>query len=153
MWWIYFIIPSGDLLAAYRHRSFGWGYGHILLFAAIVAVGAGLHVAASAIEHHGTLSLPETLLCTAIPLALYLAMIYVLYSALTRAYDSSHTWMLIASAIPLAGSVIGACFGLGLPWCIAVLALTPWASVIGYELVGHQHNARMIEMAALAVGR
>ena len=39
MWWIYFVIPNGELLHAYRSRSFGWSYGHIPLFGAIVAVG------------------------------------------------------------------------------------------------------------------
>jgi low temperature requirement protein LtrA len=150
MWWIYFIIPSGHLLAAYRDRGFGWGYGHILLFAAVVAAGAGLHVAAYAIEARCTLSFPQTLLCTAIPVAIYIAMIFVLYSALTRAYDPAHTWMLIASAIPLAAAIVLSYAGVGLAWCIAALALTPWASVVGYELVGHRHNARMIEMAEAA---
>ena len=150
MWWIYFIIPSGELLVAHRNRSFGWGYGHMLLFAAIVAVGAGLHVAAYAIEGHCALSLPQTVLCTAIPVAIYIAAIFALYSALTRSYDPTHSWMLIASAVPIAASVGLSHFGVGLAWCIAVLALTPWASVFGYELVGHRHNARMIEEAEAA---
>jgi low temperature requirement protein LtrA len=150
MWWIYFIIPSGELLAAYRDRSFGWGYGHILLFAAVVAAGAGLHVAAYAIEGRCVLSLPQTLLCTAIPAAVYIAMIFALYSALTRDYDPAHTWMLIASAIPLVAAIALSYAGVGLAWCIAALALTPWASVVGYELVGHRHNARMIEQAEAA---
>jgi len=150
MWWIYFIIPSGELLAAYRNRSFGWGYGHMLLFSAIVAVGAGLHVAAYAIEGQCTLSLPQTLLCAAIPVAIYIASMFALYTALTRTYDPSHTWMLIASAIPIAASVVLSHIGVGLAWCIATLALTPWASVVGYELVGHRHNARVIEEAEAA---
>ncbi len=150
MWWIYFIMPSGELLATYRTRSFGWGYGHMLLFSAIVAVGAGLHVAAYAIEGQCALSLPQTLLCAAIPVAIYIASVFALYTALTRTYDPSHTWMLIASAIPIAASVVLSHLGVGLAWCIATLALTPWASVVGYELVGHRHNARMIEEAEAA---
>ena len=47
-------IPCGDLLHAYRSRVFGWGYGHIPLFGAIVAVGAGLHAAAYLLEHHSS---------------------------------------------------------------------------------------------------
>jgi low temperature requirement protein LtrA len=147
MWWTYFIVPWGELLAAYRNRSFGWGYGHIVLFAAIVGVGAGLHVAANAIEHHCVLSLPKTLLCTAIPVAVYIAVLYALYSALTRAYDPFHTWLIVLSALPIAGSVVLACTGIGLAWCIAALALTPWISVVGYELRGHRHNEHMIDVA------
>ena len=44
MWWMYFVIPSGELLHRFRNRSFGWGYGHLFLFAALAATGAGLHV-------------------------------------------------------------------------------------------------------------
>jgi low temperature requirement protein LtrA len=150
MWWIYFIVPSGELLAAYRERSFGWGYGNILVFASIVAAGAGLHVAAYTIEHHCVLSLPETLLCTAIPVGMYIATIYALYSALTRTYDPFHTWLLCGSAVPIAASIALACAGLGLAWCIAVLALTPWTSVVGYELVGHRHNERITQNALAA---
>jgi low temperature requirement protein LtrA len=153
MWWIYFIIPSGELLAAYRERSFGWGYGHMLVFASIVAVGAGLHVAAYAIEHHCALSLPQTLLCTAFPVGLYIATVYALYTALTRTYDAFHTWLLIASAVPLAASIVLASMGAGLAWCIAGLALTPWASVVGYELVGHRHNERVLQDARAAQER
>jgi low temperature requirement protein LtrA len=147
MWWTYFIVPWGEILAAYRHRSFGWGYGHIVLFAAIVGVGAGLHVAAYAIEHHCVLSLPKTLLCTAIPVAAYIAALYALYSALTRAYDPFHTWLLVLSALPIAGAVVLACTGVGLAWCVAALALTPWISVVGYELRGHRWNAHIIDVA------
>ena len=56
MWWIYFVVPERPLLHAHRERSFGWGYGHIPLFGATVAVGAGLHVAAYYIEHDTHLS-------------------------------------------------------------------------------------------------
>ena len=54
MWWMYFVIPSGELLHHHRNRSFGWGYGHLPLFASIAATGVGLHVAALHIEHAST---------------------------------------------------------------------------------------------------
>ena len=50
VWWTYFVIPHGHLLSAHRERSFGWGYWHIPLFGAVVAIGAGLHVAAYYLE-------------------------------------------------------------------------------------------------------
>ena len=30
-------------------------------------------------------------------------------------------------------------------WCLVVLALAPWVTVVGYELRGHEHNARVLE--------
>ena len=45
-WWTYFAIPWADVLELHRERSFIWGYGHIVVFGSLVAMGAGLHVAA-----------------------------------------------------------------------------------------------------------
>ena len=39
MWWIYFIVPSAQILHVHRERSFGWGYGHIPLIGAVVGDG------------------------------------------------------------------------------------------------------------------
>ena len=67
MWWIYFILPMGGLLERHRERSFGWGYGHIPLFGALAAVGAGLHAAAYYLEHHSVLGTTGTVLTVAVP--------------------------------------------------------------------------------------
>ena len=29
-------------------------------------------------------------------------------------------------------------------WCLLVLALTPWVTVVGYETVGHRHGDRVL---------
>jgi hypothetical protein len=31
-----------------------------------------------------------------------------------------------------------------LEWCLLVLALVPWVTVIGYETVGHRHNEEVL---------
>ena len=59
------------MLRAHRERSFGWGYGHIPLFGAVVAVGAGLHAAAYYLEHDSHLGATATVLTVAVPLAVY----------------------------------------------------------------------------------
>ena len=58
VWWTYFVIPSGHLLAAHRERSFAWGYGHIPVFGAVVAIGAGLHAAAYYLDESRTSTPP-----------------------------------------------------------------------------------------------
>ena len=70
IWWVYFVLPFGDLLHAHRERPFGWGYGHIPVFGAIVAVGAGLHAAAFYLEDHTELNATGTALTVAIPVAI-----------------------------------------------------------------------------------
>ena len=50
LWWTYFILPSARCSQRHRERSFGWGYGHMVVFGSLAAIGAGLHVAAYYIE-------------------------------------------------------------------------------------------------------
>jgi low temperature requirement protein LtrA len=144
VWWTYFVIPHGELVSAYRSRSFGWGYGQMVVFGAIVAIGAGLHTAAYFVEHHSELSEVGTLLTIAVPLAVYVAALYVLYSLLSRSLDPFH-WLLVAgTAVVLVLSVALVAAGVPLVWGLAVLALAPWVTVVGYESVGHRHNAEVL---------
>ncbi len=144
MWWTYFVVPCGEILHAHRERSFGWGYGHIPLFGALVAVGAGLHVAAYYLEHHSALDTTATLLTTAVPLAAYIAGIYLLYMQLTRTFDAFHVVLITGSAVVIAAAIGLAAGGVPLAWCVLVLAATPWVTVIGYETVGHRHNEAVL---------
>ena len=145
MWWIYFTIPAGDVLEARRsERSFGWGYGHIPMFGAIVAVGAGLHVSAYYIEGASALGEVATLLTVAIPTAIFVAGVFWMYSALTRSRDPFHVVLLAGSAAVLGGSLLLAAAGASLPWSLLVLALTPWVTVVGYELRGYRHDEEVL---------
>jgi low temperature requirement protein LtrA len=144
MWWIYFVIPSGELLHAYRSRGFGWGYGHIPLFGAVVAVGAGLHAAAYSLEHHSALSETQTLVSVVIPLAVYFVCVFGFYSVLTRTIDPLHIWLVLVTAAVMAAAVVISMAGAPIPVSLLVLALAPWVSVVGYELAGHRHNAEVL---------
>jgi low temperature requirement protein LtrA len=144
MWWIYFVVPCGEILARRRGRSFGWGYGHIPLFAAVVAAGAGLHVAAYLVEGKTELDVLDTLLTTAIPVTIYVLGIFVLYTYLTQTIDPFHFLLIGLSVAMLGAAVAMAAAGVSIEWCLLVLSLVPWITVVGYELVGHRHNARML---------
>ncbi|MFT4263922.1 MAG: low temperature requirement protein A [Nocardioides sp.] len=148
LWWTYYAIPHAEILTAWRERSFGWGYGHILLFGAIVAVGAGLHVAAYFLEHHSETSLVATVATAAIPTAVYLLFLYVLYAVFSRSFDPFHLVLIGASAVTIALSLVLAASGVELAWALAVLAVTPWITVIGYETVGYRHNRAVLDGAA-----
>ena len=45
-WWMYFGVPWAEPLVRHRERGFWFGYGHLVIFASLAAMGAGLHVAA-----------------------------------------------------------------------------------------------------------
>jgi len=145
MWWIYFVVPSGQVLAARRERSFGWGYGHIPIIGAVVATGGGLHVAAYYLEEESVLGASATVLTVMIPVAVYVVGIFVLYTYLTRMLDRFHLWLIAGSAVLLLAPVPMAASGVSMVWCLAVLALSPWVTVVGYELRGHRHNAEVLE--------
>jgi low temperature requirement protein LtrA len=144
LWWIYFVIPSGDLLRAYRSRVFGWGYGHIPLFGAVVAVGAGLHAAAYFLEHHSELSETATLMTVAVPLAVVYACVFAFYSALTRSLDPLHLWLIGVTGLVMGAAIMLSAAGASLPVSLLVLAASPWVTVVGYEIAGHRHNAEVL---------
>jgi low temperature requirement protein LtrA len=145
MWWIYFVMPFGGLLDRYRNRSFGWGYGHIVLFGALVAVGAGLHVAAYFVEEHSVLDTTGTVLAVAVPVSLYVLTLYVLHYWLARVFDPFHLLLLGGTALVVGASVVLAAVGTPMVWCLAVAALAPWVTVVGYETVGYRHGDQVIE--------
>jgi low temperature requirement protein LtrA len=145
MWWIYFILPSGPILERHRERSFGWGYGHIVLFGALVAVGAGLHAAAYYLEHHSVLSTSGTVLTVAVPVVLYIASIYALNYQLGRVFHPLQLLLLGGTGLVVVASIMMASAGVPMVWCLAVLTVAPWVSVVGYETVGYRQGERVRE--------
>ena len=145
MWWVYFVLPSGAVLHRHRERSFGWGYGHVLLFAAIAGTGAGLHVAAYYIEHVAHIGAVATVLTVAVPVAVYVLMVYVLFSTLTRSTDPFHLLLLAGTAVFVIVPVLMAAVGVSMAVCLVVLMLAPAVTVVGFETVGHRHTAGLLE--------
>ncbi|WP_018639975.1 low temperature requirement protein A [Parafrankia elaeagni] len=144
MWWTYFVIPHGEILHARRGRSFGWGYGHLPLFGAIVGVGAGLHAAAYFLEHHSELSLVGTVLTVVVPLAVYVFALYLFYAVISRSIDPFHLLLVALSVGFLVAPVLMAASGVSVTWCLVVVAFTPWVTVVGYETVGYRHNIGVV---------
>ena len=144
MWWIYFVVPSGLALHAHRERAFGWGYGHIPIIGAVVATGGGLHVAAYYLEEESVLSASDTVLAVVVPVAVFALGIFGLYAYLTRSFDPFHVPMLAITTAILVAPLPMAAAGASLAWCLVVLSLAPWVSIVGYELHSHRHNAEVI---------
>jgi low temperature requirement protein LtrA len=141
MWWTYFLLPQADLLHAHRERSFFFGYFHIVTFGAIVATGAGLHAAAYYIEHQSKLGSVETVLAVAVPVAVYIVSVYVLYAWLVRTVDAFHLLLLAVTAVVLGVAVWMADAGFAMANCLLVVTLAPMVTVVGYETLGNRHAA------------
>jgi low temperature requirement protein LtrA len=158
MWWTYFTLPSGEALELVGNsKSFVWGYGQILVFAGIAATGAGLHVAALQMEHQAhavatesgaaapQLSVTGAVLAVAVPVAVFTAALYALYTYLVGEFDRLHVLLLAGTALLLALPVVLAAAGTPLPVCLLVLAAAPAVSVIGYEWAGHAHQGQILQ--------
>jgi low temperature requirement protein LtrA len=143
-WWTYFSIPWADVLEAHRERSFVWGYGHLVVFSSLAAIGAGLHVAAYYLERETTLSDTGTVLCTVIPVAVYTLTLYGLYASFTRHLDPFHLSLLAGTAAVLALTVVLAAAGVSVAACLVVLMFAPIVTVVGYETLGHRHVAEAL---------
>jgi low temperature requirement protein LtrA len=138
-WWTYFAIPWAEVLRLHRERGFIYGYGHIVIFSALAAIGAGLHVAAYYLEHETTLGATGTVLSTAIPVTIYILALYGIYAAFTRHADPFHLSLLAGTAAVLVLSVALAALGAGVAVCLVVLMFAPVVTVLGYETLGHRH--------------
>jgi low temperature requirement protein LtrA len=144
MWWIYYMLPSAHVLHVHRNRSFGWGYGHMLIVASIVATGAGLHVAAYFIEHKAKIGPLGTVLSVAIPVGVFLGSIYALYYYLVRRFDPFHIWLLSGTGAVVAVAIVAALSGVGMAVCLVILMFAPVVTVVGYEIKGHRHQAEAL---------
>jgi low temperature requirement protein LtrA len=145
MWWMYFTMPSGHVLRLHPERVFFWAYGHIVIFGAIAAAGAGLHVAAYYLERHTEIGAVGTVLSVAVPLAVFVLMLYAIWTELMRWKDPFHLSLLLGTAAVLVLAVVLAEAGVSMAWCLIVLALAPAVTVVGYETLGHRHMAAALE--------
>ena len=146
MWWIYFILPAGRALHLQRHRSFFFGYGHIPIFAAIAATGAGLHVAAYFIDHEAHISAAVAVASIAIPVAIFKASLTAMFSIMIC---MDRTVIAVAAGVlaALAGSVGLAAAGVSVPVCLLVIVLALGASIVIDEKRGtHKMDAALEQM-------
>jgi low temperature requirement protein LtrA len=146
-WWMYFSVPWAEPLARHhdRVRGFIFGYGHLLIFAPLAAMGAGVHVAALALEGEAEIGPTGIVLSVVIPFAIFAAAFYGLYSALMRTGDPFHLWLLAGTAGVLVLAVVIATSGVSVPVALLVVMLAPAITVVGYETLGHRHMADVVE--------
>lgn len=144
MWWMYFVVPWGEVLERHRERAALWGFGHFLIFGSIAASGAGLHVGAYFLEGVATVGSTATVLTVALPVAIFVLTLYGIGSAFLRQRDPFHLLLIAGTAGLLGLAVVCAELGVGMSWCLVVLMLAPAVTVVGYETVGHRHLTEVL---------
>ena len=145
MWWVYFATPFGDILAHRRSRGYLFGYGHIPLFIGVAGAGAGLHVAGLQLEHHSEISDVAVVLSLAVPVGLYLLMVYLLHTLLLSATDPFHLLLISLTLAVLLAAVLLSAAGVAIAACLLIVMLAPFVTVVGYETIGHRHQRKMLE--------
>jgi low temperature requirement protein LtrA len=145
LWWVYFVVPAGDILERHRRRAKVWNYLHLPFFAAVAANGAGLHVAAYVVEGEASVGVLGAVISVAVPVFIAIVGYFALYLFLVRAFDPFHLLLFIGAAALLAGAVLLAAAGAGFSVCLILVMLSPVVIVVGYETVGHRHMAVVLE--------
>ncbi len=144
MWWVYFILPSGRALHLRRDKSFIFGYGHMVVFAAIAATGAGLHVLAYYIDHEAHISAAAAVATVAVPVAIYKVALTYVYGSLVGV-DKLH---LTTTGLVVLGSALSialAAVNVPVTVCLLVIMLGPAVAIGIDEAVGHRHRAAALE--------
>lgn len=133
-WWIYFDHPGH--LAPAPEVAFRWGYAHVVVFASLAAMGAGVHVAVDAVLGHG--SERTASLAVALPVAGYLLGLALIIRITGRSLGS------VRVAPKLVGAAAAVAVGLVLPppaataGCAVVVLLLTLAMVMTQELTNPQ---------------
>jgi low temperature requirement protein LtrA len=155
LWWMYFLVPSADALHHHRERSFVWGYGHFVLFAAVAAVGACLEVVADTLKAlhstagHGAeaavgaaaeaahgVSATYAIASVAVAEGIYVIALWALYRYISRAQHSDWFIPLVCLAC-IALAPLAVSWGVPLQWGLLLLSSGPIIA-IAYHEYGHR---------------
>ncbi|MGV9670124.1 MULTISPECIES: low temperature requirement protein A [unclassified Gordonia (in: high G+C Gram-positive bacteria)] len=143
MWWIYFTVPIGDALHAHRDKSFGFGYGHLIIFMSAAATGAGLEVAALWSEHEASISPGAVVACVAVPLGIYCLGMLTLYNYLLP-FEPVTVVGGVSVLVLLVAGVWMAAAGVSLIAAVVVIALAPVSIAVIDEIAGVPRRAHAL---------
>jgi low temperature requirement protein LtrA len=135
-WWLYFTTPFGEFLQNRRERAFGWSYVHLLIFPSIVAMGAGLQVAAQFVAKQSELTATTALAVTATSLGIYVSCVFLVNYLSSLHWRRLYSLLWALGATVVAGALVLARRGVPFPLCLALLTAAPFVVIVGHELTG-----------------
>lgn len=132
LWWAYFQLPSSQVLTVRREKVSPWAYGHIVLSAAIVCTGAGIHLLGYYFDPGYQVPTWVSVVAIALPVWIAQLMLFGIHGWLLSAppHHRVHVWAALAPPIAVGLSVAGAPLWVSL---VVVLA-SPLSVVFGHEL-------------------
>lgn len=135
LWWVYFLVPHGLGLSSRRDRVLPWAYGHIVLFTAIAATGAGLHVVGYAYDPDHPVAVPTVVAVMAVPVLIFMLIRDLLHAWLTSAAPRTIPIHLASLVLPVL-ALLFALLGSPLWACLLVVLASPLVVIVGYEAGG-----------------
>ncbi|GIG64669.1 low temperature requirement protein A [Phytomonospora endophytica] len=143
IWWLYFDYQTNTAPAGKRWQQYLWGYGHLLVFAAVAAVGAGLALAAEHIAEAGHHTRPSAWIlggAITVPAAVFLGMSALFDSIAEANCDWVRVRLLAAGALAvLAATALAPTAGLPLT---AVATGAILAVLVAIEVTGAHRRTR-----------
>lgn len=143
MWWLCFLSSPAEILHVERKKAWLWGYGHVFLFSAIAATGAGLHAGAYLIGGDSKLSVEGVVAAVAVPVAVFGACLVAFHTHL-RGIDRLHVVLLADVFAVLTAAVALAHFGASYVVCLVVIALAPVLPIVADEVTGESRREEAI---------
>ena len=102
LWWAYFT-REDHLASDDKRRAFVWGYGHVLIFAAGAALGAGFGVLVEVLTKQASVSVRTGDIAVAVPVALYLIGLWLVRDRFLESNGRRHILLVGAVAVLIAG--------------------------------------------------
>lgn len=133
-WWIYFCVPFGRLLVARPARAYVFGYGHIPVYIAIAAIGAGLRVVGRELEGSASLDRAEVTATVALPVLLYLLAVGNLAAWLGWGVRRIRVVTPAITGAFILGAIAAAAAGLSLEAALIIVMGATMVTAIGWEL-------------------
>lgn len=148
LWWMYFMTPYGWILSRFRRKFQPFIYLHFALYAGIVAIGAGLHVAAYAIEGTAGIGAFAATLAVILPVAVFCLAVMAAYTYMLQEFDSLHAWLSAATTAVLALAAMVSAAGAPIGVTLLIVTAAPAVSVVGFEAAGRNHQRQTLERLA-----
>lgn len=76
----------------------------------------------------------------AVPVLAFVVLLYSLYAVLFGAVDRVHVLLVSGTVAVIALAMVMAAAGVQVGWCLATITLAPLIVIVGFEMVGHQHQ-------------
>jgi low temperature requirement protein LtrA len=110
LWWMYFKRDHAELFGSQLRHAIAAGYGHLLVFGSVAAVGAALAAAVDVVGHHAHASPRFVGVALAVPVAVYVLVLSAIHARL--AGSASMTVAVVVAVLALVVPLLGLPMGL-----------------------------------------